>query len=226
MSEEYDNYLRDEWRLFKANRERFADALRFVRNRRIEHVLDVGCGAGQEMLPFISEKGAKGFGVDIAESVGRVGRELYGAENLSAKSAFFRARAEELPFENASFEVVICRVALPYMDNEKALGEMVRVLKKDGFLFLKFHHLNFYVREFVDGVKSLELKQSIHAARVMTAGGIYRIFGKQPRSRILGAESFQTREFIEKILSRSSMKYLGESVDSNSQTPSPVYVKT
>jgi len=49
------------------------------------------------------------------------------------------ARGEDLPFEDEYFDLVFSRVALPYMDINKALREISRVLKGGGDLWLALH---------------------------------------------------------------------------------------
>jgi ubiquinone/menaquinone biosynthesis C-methylase UbiE len=136
----YDAYVRREWELFEGDGSRASASLEALGGARVERVLDVGCGAGQELLPFVQGRGAVGVGVDVAPETGRAGRELFDARAPSARVAFVRAAAEALPFAAGSFDVVVCRLALPYTDNARALSEMSRVLRAGGVLILKIHH--------------------------------------------------------------------------------------
>jgi SAM-dependent methyltransferase len=111
---DYDSYLRVEWDKFASNPARCRASLAAAHGMEVKHVLDVGCGAGQELLPFVTQKSAIGVGIDVASSVGRVGREMYAANAPSARVNFLRGTAELLPFPSDSFDVVICRLALPY----------------------------------------------------------------------------------------------------------------
>ena len=83
------------------------------RHRRI---LDVGCGAGQTLIGSdATERDA--FGVDPDGDALRLGRSLDGRLLLT------RALGEDLPYRDASFDLVVSRVALPYMRIESALAE-------------------------------------------------------------------------------------------------------
>lgn len=123
---DYDQYVRAEWGLFSNNPMRAGASLAALKGRKVTCVLDVGCGAGQEMIPFVVELGAFGVGLDIAPKANRAGRELFAAHYPAARVAFIRSAAEVLPILSKSCDVVICRIALPYMDNQQALAEMAR----------------------------------------------------------------------------------------------------
>src|SRR5665213_3445134 len=115
MDQEYDHYLRVEWELFVKDAGRTQASLSVV-SGPVSRVLDIGCGAGQELLPFVRQ-GALGIGMDLAPDVGALGRELFAREGLDAKVGFLRSAAEFLPFSSGCFDVVISRLALPYTDN-------------------------------------------------------------------------------------------------------------
>src|SRR5205085_6774151 len=106
--------------------------------------LDVGCGAGQELLPFAGQPGAVCIGSDVTPEAGLAGRELFASRPPAGRIAFVRAAAESLPFAAGSFDVVICRLALPYTDNARCLSELARVLRPGGVLLLKIHHARYY----------------------------------------------------------------------------------
>jgi cyclopropane fatty-acyl-phospholipid synthase-like methyltransferase len=62
----WEAYLLSEWERYEANPERSRATLTAVARRAVSRVLDVGCGAGQELLPFVRELGAKSTGVDVS----------------------------------------------------------------------------------------------------------------------------------------------------------------
>lgn len=100
-----------------------------------EQVLDVGCGTGTLALAAKRRVGASGsvHGVDAAaEMIAR-------ARTKSARSAlpvtFEVAAAQSLPFADATFDVVLCTLALHHLPEHAragALTEMRRVLKPAG----------------------------------------------------------------------------------------------
>src|SRR5215831_16667923 len=66
-------------------------------------LLDVGCGSGQLAL-LAARDGVKVTGVDIAANLIERAQTRAEAEGLSAR--FIEGDAEDLPFEDASFDVV------------------------------------------------------------------------------------------------------------------------
>jgi len=203
---EYEREIREEWALFAKNPARFDDALNIAAERPIARILDIGCGAGQELRPYTRHGRALGVGIDLSSEVGRVGREMFAREEPRARVVFARAAAEKLPFGASSFDVLICRLALPYTDNAAALAEMARVLRPGGTLVLKIHHARYYVGKFQAAVKTRRWKSAIHSCRVLVAGAIYHALGSQPRGRITGPETFQTLWLLKRELARRDLE--------------------
>ena len=106
-----------------------------------KNVLDVGCGGGRNLVYFL-RNGYDVFGVDTsAEAVAAV-------KTLSARLApdndadnFKIARAEELPFPDGRFDLVISSAVLHFADDsdhfESMLHSMWRVLKPGGYFFAR-----------------------------------------------------------------------------------------
>lgn len=97
-------------------------------------VLDLGCGPGV----FAGELGARGFavtGVDPAEGMIAIARREHpGVE-------FHVARAQALPFPEASFDAVIASGLVEYFDAHacvQALTEINRILTPGGTLIISF----------------------------------------------------------------------------------------
>ena len=220
----YDQYVRAEWSLFCNNPDRAQAVIAAVNGMEINQVLDIGCGAGQELLPFVDCKSAFGVALDIEPEVGRAGRDLFASINPNIRVAFVRGGAEALPFTSGSFDVVVCRLALPYTNNNKTIVEIARVLRTEGRVFLKIHHLRYYVRDLQKSITSLNLPLLVHTIRVLLAGCFYRITGYQPRN-FPSSETFQTLSLLRKELLKAGLLIVGEMKDSNPLTPSFVIVR-
>jgi SAM-dependent methyltransferase len=99
-------------------------------------VLDAGCGAGAHAAALV-ERGALVTAVDaslamVALASGRLGDR---AKALRADLG------EPLPFEDGSFDAVLCSLVLHYLrDWEPALRELHRVLVPGGRLVISTHH--------------------------------------------------------------------------------------
>ncbi|MHB8108518.1 MAG: class I SAM-dependent methyltransferase [Syntrophorhabdaceae bacterium] len=99
-----------------------------------QSVLDIACGPGTPSLmiaPLVQPQG-KVTGIDLAPGMIEIARQKAKARGLD--NVFFQeADAENLPFDDGTFDTVICNHGLVHMtDRPQALREMLRVLKKDG----------------------------------------------------------------------------------------------
>jgi len=96
--------------------------------------LELGCGAAQFGLRVAAE-GADVIGLDFSENQLRHARE-----NVAERAARFplvRADAEELPFADATFDLVFCdHGATSFTDPHRTIPEVARVLRPGGrFVF-------------------------------------------------------------------------------------------
>lgn len=96
-----------------------------------ETVLDVACGTGElERLLLSENPQQKITGVDLSEEMVKTAKQ-----KLSAypQLVWKTAKASELPFDNARFDIIVCASAFHYFDEPLAcLKETKRVLKSDG----------------------------------------------------------------------------------------------
>ncbi len=100
-------------------------------------ILEVGAGTGEHTGVLLAT-GAHVTASDISEHSLEVVKKRYkGASNFETKVADM----ESLPFEDESFDVVSIAGSLSYGDNQKVMGEIYRVLKRDG-VFIAVDSLN------------------------------------------------------------------------------------
>jgi len=99
-----------------------------------KNVLDVGCGTGVISFLALNKGASKVICGDISDYMLKLGREKAARQGYSSDRIEFRnLDAESLPFEDASFDVVITGMALGLLpDQAKAVKEMARVLRPGG----------------------------------------------------------------------------------------------
>lgn len=103
-------------------------------NQRKQKVLDVGTGPGFLALLY-EEMGHDCIGIDFSEEMIQSARKL--AKQKGFDTWFLRADAEQLPFDDHSFDVVTNRHVVWTLTNpQKAMVEWVRVLKPGGRLII------------------------------------------------------------------------------------------
>lgn len=100
-------------------------------------VLDVGCGFGNNLLPFL-EKGFDCYGVELTAAIARTSQQLLRQRGFDAQIK--RGRNSGLPFADNFFDLMLSLNVLHYEKTEQnikaGLTEYRRVLKPGGTLLL------------------------------------------------------------------------------------------
>jgi arsenite methyltransferase len=99
-------------------------------------VLDLGCGAGTDLLIAAQMVGAEGraIGIDMTESMLRRARESAAAMDLQ-NVELHQSLIESVPVEDASVDVVISNGVIDLVpDKDAVFGEIDRVLRPGGRL--------------------------------------------------------------------------------------------
>ena len=96
-----------------------------------ERCLDVACGSGNTALAAARRAWGNAVGVDYVPKLLERGRERAAAERLEVE--FVEGDAENLPFEDASFDVVTSTFGAMFAPNQsRAAAELLRVCKPGG----------------------------------------------------------------------------------------------
>ena len=99
-------------------------------------LLDVGCGSGGPALHLVRRAGCQVVGVDLSEEAVAEATRLAHEASLETRSSFLQADAREaLPFENDTFDALICIDAINHLpDRARVLGDWARLLRPGGRL--------------------------------------------------------------------------------------------
>lgn len=111
--------------------EEMAVACGIARDRK---VLDIGSGKGITARHLAEKYGCRVIGVDLSEDMVEYANRMATAKGLTGKISFVKANALELPFEDASFDIVIAECSTVLMDKEKAFRELLRVTRPGGYV--------------------------------------------------------------------------------------------
>lgn len=106
--------------------------------QRGKAVLDVGCGAGVDAVRF-ARSGAVVTAVDIAPAAVELAKRNFEYQRLSADVR--EADGEQLPFADASFDLVFAHGVVQYTGNDQALvDECRRVLRPGGMAVFQVYN--------------------------------------------------------------------------------------
>lgn len=90
-------------------------------------ILDIGCGNGN-LFTFLPDGKYELFGIDFSENMISEAKK-----NCKTKVSFIVADAEKLPFDDNTFDIVVCNASFHhYIHPNIVLEEMNRVLKIGG----------------------------------------------------------------------------------------------
>ena len=105
---------------------------------RGKRVLDVGCGAGTDLVRF-AKAGALVTGVDISSAAIDLARANFAQQGLQADLRV--ADGEHLPFADGTFDIVFAHGVVQYTANGGGLvGECRRVLARDGLAIFQVYN--------------------------------------------------------------------------------------
>jgi SAM-dependent methyltransferase len=94
--------------------------------------LELGCGAGQFGINLV-KRGADVIGLDFSEN--QLAAARANIAETGERFPLVRANAEELPFADASFDLVVCdHGATSFTDPRETIPECARVLRSGGRL--------------------------------------------------------------------------------------------
>jgi len=102
-----------------------------------KYVLEVGCGVGKTSCYIAENQGSRVVGIDISEGMIDRSKEKAKRKGVENRVEFRIADAQNLPFEDDLFDVVIGELVTAFPeDKQRAVSEYVRVTKPGGYVGL------------------------------------------------------------------------------------------
>ncbi len=121
-----------------------------------QKILDIGFGSGY-FLKAAADAGLETYGVDISEEGLKI------AQQSSPSSKLVVGKGEALPFEDNFFDHVACIGVLEhYLDIEKGIKEMKRVVKKGGTVLIMVPNSQFIYWKIMgmEGTEQTEISEN------------------------------------------------------------------
>jgi len=101
------------------------------------YVLDVGCGVGATACHLAKTYGCRVAGVDLRDSMVARSNERAQREGVTELVEFRVADAQDLPFEGALFDAVLCESVATFVeDKQRVVSELARVTRPGGYVGL------------------------------------------------------------------------------------------
>ena len=163
---------------------------------RFMRVLDLGCGSGQDLASWGVTAPDDLTGLDIDDS------RLAIAKVRFSDRTYLQGAGECLPFEDESFDRVISALALPYMNIQKTLIEIHRILVRGGGLSLSLHLPSFTAAELIHNAIPKPIP-TLFRLYVMANGLLFHCTGRTVGFLKGRTESFQTERGMRIALNRA-----------------------
>lgn len=113
------------------------NVLKMVQGHNPENILDIATGTGDMAILYAQTKANSIVGLDISSGMLEKAKLKIENSELKERIGFQLGDAENLPFEENSFDVVTVSYGIRnFEDLEKGLGEILRVLNPDGALVI------------------------------------------------------------------------------------------
>jgi ubiquinone/menaquinone biosynthesis C-methylase UbiE len=115
----------------KGRREYPQELFEYLKSLKLEmytKVLDVGCGTG------IATRQLKEYGFEVV-GVDKDTQMIEKAKSKNDGITYFVAPADNLPFEDAQYDIITTFTSLHWFDDDQSMIELKRVLKESGLFF-------------------------------------------------------------------------------------------
>jgi len=134
---EWDEIFREKGHVFVEPHPQMERLVGAFQARKVKRVLDLGCGTGRHII-FLAEHGFQMFGTDASKQAIELAQEWLDEKDL--KATLVEHRMEDLfPYEGSFFDAIISVQVIHHnliSDILKTVGEIERILRKGGMLFI------------------------------------------------------------------------------------------
>lgn len=167
-------------------------------------VLDIGCGNGKQ-LQALAQRGCRAVGVepkpDLVNKCNSMGLNVV------------QGWAEKLPFQDESFEGIICKVVMPFTAESVAFREIARVLRPGGTARMCYQGIGFYLRYLMVGPG---LKLRFYGLRTLVNTWVFGLT-RRVLPKFLGDSIYQSSRRLRTYYDENNLSLIKE-------TPSPRFL--
>lgn len=163
-----------DWVNLELERGEYDDFFSHLGNIEGKKVLDVGCGPVVLLEALVQGQSPNlAVALDIDAEWLNYAKQKFGKDR---DIVCLRASAEYLPFDNSSFDIIICTAVIPYVWNDtKVIQDLCNCLSEGGILFLRLHSIgNSICRIFTRGRGPI-----IHNTLSLLSSLVHQLTGKK-----------------------------------------------
>jgi SAM-dependent methyltransferase len=145
----WNEIFKRQGRVFTEPHKDMPGIVQLLKSRAASTVLDLGSGTGRHIV-YLARNGFSVFGMDNSPEGINVTRQWLADEGLAANLQL-QSMTEKLPYEDAFFDAVISVQVIHHADIATIrgiVGEISRVLKRGGFLFVTVPRLRNQAEKF------------------------------------------------------------------------------
>lgn len=184
-------------------------------------VLDVGCCGGAYSFKAIELGAREVFGIDTNQNYILMAQTIKSQRNVEGVT-FTLTDAENLAGVNGTFDTVICRLVLPYIDADKFISSLTDKTKIGTTIFIKNHTMMFYYSKIKETIRNFNFMSTSRCVFAVINGFIYNYFNYKTSIKIRDMyykDVFYTKRTLCRILNEHGWHVLEDNWVENSRTP-------
>jgi ubiquinone/menaquinone biosynthesis C-methylase UbiE len=175
------------------SRERITRLVNAINPLPASHALEIATGPGHVAMA-LAERCALVVGVDLTDAPLAIAERTRRERNL-ANVRFQRADAEQLPFADAEFDIVLCRFAFHHFEDPAIpLREMIRVCRPGGRIAVEDIAAS-EIPERADFYNHFERLRDTSHTRALAMSELLRLFG----AHRLEIDSLYTTDLVQPL---------------------------
>jgi len=203
----------------------YEERLSLLQFENKEMVLDAGCGFGQWSLG-LSQLNKKIHAIDINQNLVMTTKKILELENQKNIS-LYAGSIENLPFEDNTFDAILCYSVIYRTNFKESIKEFHRVLKPEGIVYIVANGFGWYLYNLLTGHSSAsDFDARKHSLQTIFASIKYYLTGKRKKNSSL----ILSPKLISKYMKSTGFKKIvfgaeGHIQLKNSIKPHPFYRK-
>jgi hypothetical protein len=154
----------------------------------------------EEVLERFRECDELGYALQMWDYALRTASRLSSTWSGDTDVEFICTGADQLPFPDRRFHLIIARLVLPYVDVPAVLDEFARVSAERSVWLVQTHSFRYYVAQVLAHPRSFA--KVMYYLRPILSGGVFRLTGWQSRQRWWHEIALSSRHLIEQCRRR------------------------